>query len=324
MRSLLGFDDVQRASLWRRLSAMERAGIPIQVSVGRLVDQGGEGLALTAVRADLAEGLGMDEAFGRAGALSPLERRLIGAATKGGRLPEVLDDLAEHFDDRAATKRALVASLAYPVFLMHAAVFFPSLPVLVTDGLLAFIAAVLLPIAAVYGVIGAVVLGWRALRAADPLAADRRLLALPVAGAVVHKRALATSLNVLRLLHASGVPAFEALEAAGAACPNAEVGRAFDRVREALGQGLSMGQAFAGEPLFPPEVVDVITTGETSGQLDDLLLRATRRLEDEAKLARRALIVVAGLATFSLAAGLVAWKIFSFWSGYLDAIRKAF
>lgn len=324
MRGLLGFDDVQRAALWRRLSAMERAGIPVQTSVSRLVEQGGEGRALTSVQADLAEGLGMGDAFARAEALSPIERRLISAATKGGRLPEVLDDLADHFEDRAAVKRALVGGLAYPVFLMHAAVFFPSLPVLVTDGLLAFLAAVLIPLVVVYAVVAAVVLGWRGVRAADPLAADRRLLALPVVGAVVHKRALATSLNVLRLLHASGVPAFEALEAAAAACPNAVIGRAFDRVREGLGEGLSMAQAFAAEPLFPAEVVDLVTTGETSGQLDDLLARATRRLEDEAKMARRALIVAAGLAAFFVAAGMVAWKVFSFWAGYLDAIKRAF
>lgn len=323
LRRLLGFEDVERASLWRRMSAMERAGIPIQLSVQRLVEQGGAGRVLAPVRADLAEGLSIGEAFARAEGLEELERRLIGAGSKGGQLPEVLDDLASHFEDRAAVKRGLAAGLAYPVFLMHAAIVLPSLSLIISEGLGSFLVAVLTPLAVAYGALGALVVGWRALRAGSPLSADRLLLALPVLGGVVRKRALTTSLDVLRLLYASGVPALEATEAAAAACPNAEVARTFQRIHEGLVDGLSLGQAFAAEPGIPATVVDLVTTGETSGALDDLLGRAARQLEDEAKLARRALIVAAGVAAFFVGAAVVAWKIYSFWAGYYEGINKA-
>lgn len=323
VRRLLGFDDIERASLWRRLSAMERAGIPIQVSVERLLEQGGAARVLGPVKADLTEGLGIGEAFGRAEGLSELERRLIGAGSKGGRLPEVLDDLAAHFEDRASVKRGLAAGLAYPVFLMHAAVVLPSLSLIISEGLGAFAMAVLTPLAVAYATVGGLVLGWSALRTGSPLTADQLLLSIPALGGVVRKRALTTSLDVLRLLYASGVPALEASEAAASACPNAEVGRWFQRIHEGLVDGLSLGQAFAAEPRMPANVVDLVTTGETSGSLDDLLGRAARQLEEESKLARRALIVAAGVAAFFVGAAVVAWKIWSFWSGYFDGINRA-
>lgn len=323
IRRLLGFEDVERASLWRRMAAMERAGIPIQVSVDRLVEQGGAGRLLLPIKADLAAGLGIGEAFDRAEGLVELERRLIGASSKGGRLPEALDDLAAHFEDRAAVKRSLAAGLAYPVFLMHAAVVLPSLSLIISDGFVTFLAAVLTPLAVAYATVAATVLGWRALRAGNSLAADRLLLSIPILGGVVKKRALTTSLDVLRLLYASGVPALEASEAAAAACPNGEVARWFQRIHDGLVDGLSLAQAFAAEPQMPTNVVDLVATGETSGSLDDLLGRAARQLEDEAKLARRALIVAAGVAAFFLGAAVVAWKIFSFWSGYFEGINKA-
>lgn len=323
LRRLLGFEDVERASLWRRMAAMERAGIPIQGAIERLVAQGGAARVLEPVEADLAEGLSIGEAFARAEGLEELERRLVAAGSKGGRLPEVLEDLAAHFEDRAAVKRGLAAGLAYPVFLVHAAVFLPSLSILVSEGLLAFLVAVFGPLAVLYLAVGGCVVGWRALRAGSPRAADRLLLSVPILGGVVKKRAVATSLDVLRLLYASGIPVLEAAEAAAAACPNAEVASAFQRVHEALVEGMSLGLAFAAEPGMPASVVDMVATGESSGSLDDLLGRAARQLEDEAKLARRALIVAAGVAALMLGALVVAWKIFSFWAGYFEGITRA-
>lgn len=323
IRRLLGFADVERASLWRRLAAMERAGIAIQLSMSRLVEQGGAGRLLAPVQEALAAGQGIGEAFAAAEDLTPLERRLIGAAARAGRLPEVLDDLAAHFEDRAAVKRGLAAGLAYPLFIIHAAVLLLSLSLLLSEGLLAFLMAVLTPLAALYAVVGGVVVGWRALRAASPTGADRLLLSLPIAGGVVRKRALTVSLDVLRLLYASGVPALEAVDAAAGACPNAVVAGAFRRVHAGLADGLSLGQAFAGEPELPAQVVDLVATGEASGHLDDLLGRAARQLEEEAKLARRALIVAAGVAAFFVAAGFAAFRIYSFWSGYFAGINEA-
>lgn len=322
MRGLLGFRDVERASLWRRLSAMEKAGIPIQTSIGRVVEQGGGGRALVPVAERLRDGVGLGEAFKAAPAISPLEQRLVDAGSRGGRLPEVFDELGAHFEDRASVKRALVFGLAYPVFLVHAAVILPSLPVLVTDGVSGFLTAVLTPLLIAYASIAAVVLLWGAARSANPRAADGLILAIPVLGAVAGKRALSSSLDVLRLLYASGVPILEAVEAAASACPNAAVGERFVRIRARMAAGESLGQAFTGERDMPTQVLDLVTTGETSGRLDELLGRAARALDDEAKLARRALIAALGVVAFLIGAGIVAFKVISFWSGYFGKINE--
>jgi general secretion pathway protein F len=322
VRGLLGFEDVERASLWRRLSAMERAGIPVQTSIGRLIEQGGAGArALGPVAECLKDGVGIGEAFKGAPAISQLEQRLIDAGSRGGRLVEVMDELGAHFEDRAAVKRALVAGLAYPVFLVHAAIVLPSIPLLVSDGVGAFFMAVLTPLAIAYAVIAMLVLGWRALRSANPRAADGLVLSIPLVGAVAGKRALSSSLDVLRLLYASGVPILEAVEAAASACPNAAVGERFVRIRARMGSGESLAQAFSGERDMPTQVLDLVTTGETSGRLDDLLGRAARALDDEAKLARRALIAGLGVMAFLVGAGIVAYKVISFWAGYFGKIN---
>lgn len=325
MVGILGSGDVARAALWRGVAAMERAGIPIQQSIARAVEQGGVGDALLrTVRHDLEEGLGIEEAFARAPFLEELERRLIAAGARSGKLPDVLEDLAAHFEDRAATKRALAMSVAYPVFLLHAAVVLPSLPVLVTGGVPAFLAAVLVPLGIAYAVALALVLGLRALRRANRRAADGLLLAIPVLGGLLRKRALATALHVLRLLYASGISVVDAVDAAAAACPNAVVGDVFARARARMVDGMTIAQAFVAEPSLPPSVQGMIATGAASGALDDLLGRAARALDDEAKLARSALVAVLGVLVFLLAAGLVGYKVFSFYSDLYGKALKGF
>jgi type II secretory pathway component PulF len=301
---------------------MEKAGIPIQTSIGRLIEQGGGGRALVPVAERLTDGVGLGEAIKASREMSSLEQRLVDAGSRGGRLPEVFDELGAHFEDRAAVKRALVFGLAYPVFLVHAAVILPNVPVLVPAGVTGFLTAVLTPLLIAYATIAALILVWGAARSANPRAADGLILSIPLFGAVAGKRALSTSLDVMRLLYASGVPILEAVEAAASACPNAAVGERFVRIRARMVAGESLGQAFTGERDMPTQVLDLVTTGETSGRLDDLLDRAARTLDDEAKLARRALIAGLGVMAFLVAAGMVAYKVISFWSGYFGKINE--
>jgi type II secretory pathway component PulF len=302
---------------------MERAGLPLQQSIARLVEQGA-GAALATVQARLAAGEGIEEAFAAAQELTELERRLIGASAKGGRLPDALDQLADHFEGRAAIKRAIAFDLAYPLLLLHAAVFLPNLPLLVTDGAGAFAAAVLTPLGICYGALAALVLGWRALRTGSPETADGLLLSVPVLGGLLRKQALVTSLRVLQMLYASGVSIIEAAAAAAAVCPNRSVGRTFTRVRERLASGSPIGAAFAAEPTLPTGVIDLITSGELAGTLDDMIGRAARQLDDEAKLARRALLVALGGAAFLVAAGVVAYKVIAFYSAYFNRLNQGF
>lgn len=325
MVGLPGSGDVERASLWRRLAALERAGVPIQQNLATVVDQGGLGdTLLRTVKHDLDEGLGMDVAFGRAPLLEELERRIITAGAKSGRLPEVLEDLATHFEERAATKRAIVMSVAYPLFILHAAAVLPNVPLLVSKGTTEFLHAVLVPLLTAYAVVIALVLGWRALRSGSRTTADAIVLRTPLLGGLAQKRSLSAGLDVMRLLYASGVSVIDAAEAAAASCPNAVVGAAFTRARQRMIDGQTIAQAFVAEPMIPSTVQGLISSGATSGALDDLLGRAARMLDDDAKLARKALLAVLGTVAFLIAAGLVAYKVISFYADFYGQLNKAF
>lgn len=322
---MIGTGDMQRAALYHRLSAAERAGIPILTSLGRAVESGSAGKVLEPVRERLAAGDDMGKAVDAAPGLSRLERSLIRVGAKGGKLPEVFDALAQLLEDRVAAARKLAGGLAYPVFLLHAAAFLPSLPVLITKGVIDFIVTAFTPIVIGWGVVVGGLLLLRSVRRANPAGVDAAVLRVPLLAAMVRNQSLALGFAALKICVQSGVPLLEGLELTAHAVPNRAVAQVFERARQRMvDEQISFGGAIAFEKELPADAVDLLTTGEQTGQLDTMLGRAAERVETEAKQARTVGIVVLSTGAFLCAAGFVAFKVISFYAGMFSQFEKDF
>lgn len=322
---MIGTGDLQRAALYHRLSAAERAGIPILTSLGRAVESGSAGKVLEPVRERLAAGDDMGKAVDAAPGLSRLERSLLRVGAKGGKLPEVFDALAQLLEDRVAAARKLAGGLAYPVFLLHAAAFLPSLPVLVTKGVIDFIVTAFTPIVIGWGVVVGGLLLLQSVRRTNPAGVDAAVLRVPLLAAMIRNQSLALGFSSLRICVHSGVPLLEGLELTAQAVPNRVVAQVFERARQRMiDEQLSFGGAIAFERELPADAVDLLTTGEQTGQLDTMLGRAAERVETEAKQARTLGIVVLSTGAFLCAAGFVAFKVISFYAGMFSQFEKDF
>ncbi len=319
---MIGTGDMQRAALYHRLSAAERAGIPILTSLGRAVESGSAGKVLEPVRERLAAGDDMGKAVDAAPGLSRLERSLIRVGAKGGKLPEVFDALAVHLEDRVAAQRKLAGGLAYPVFLMHAAAVLPSLPVLITKGFIDFVLTAFTPIVVGWGVVVGALLLLKSSRRANPEGVDASVLRVPLLASIVRNQSLSIGFSALKISVQSGVPLLEGLELTAQAVPNRAVAQVFERARRRmLDEQISFGAAIAFEKDLPADAVDLLTTGEQTGQLDVMLGRAAERVETEAKAARTVGIVALSTAAFLLGAGVVAFKVISFYANMFSALN---
>lgn len=315
-----------RAGVYRRLAAMEKAGIGLRQSLERLAGQGGAGSELLGpVRARLVAGEEAAKAFDGAPGFSPFEARLIAAGARSGNLPETFETLADHMEDRVQARRAFVMGLAYPVFLLHAALFIPQLPVIFQEkgGFGAYFLRTLGPLVGIYGGIGLsafLLIGWRR---GSPVVVDRLLLAIPIAGGILRDRAIASTLRVLRLSYASGIPLATAVEAAAEACPNRYLAQAFERARPRVAGGEPLSAALADARDIPEVVHDMVGSGETAGELAELLEKAEQQLEASARHRRTLLIGALSVAAFLFAALMVALQVLSFWMGYVGQINEA-
>lgn len=106
-------------------------------------------------------------------------------------------------------------------------------------------------------------------------------LKAPVFGKLNHKIALARFSRTLGTLLASGVPILQALETVAGTVDNEIVGDAVMEARARIREGDRIGDPLQKSKLFPPMVVQMVSIGEESGALEQMLAKVSEFYEQE-------------------------------------------
>jgi type IV pilus assembly protein PilC len=105
------------------------------------------------------------------------------------------------------------------------------------------------------------------------LKVDRGALRVPVFGLLLAKVAVARFARTFGTLLKAGVPILQALEAVSATAGNAAISRALSSARESVAQGGRLSEPLTRSGLFPEMVTQMITVGEETGALDQMLAK---------------------------------------------------
>ena len=97
----------------------------------------------------------------------------------------------------------------------------------------------------------------------------------PLFGTMVRKVAISRSLRTLGAMIGSGVPVLDAIRLCADVANNYFYEQLWLRVQEQVATGKRICEALAGSPLFPPMLVQMISTGEETGKLDKVLDRVS-------------------------------------------------
>ncbi len=292
--------------LTRQWSTLLEAGIPIERALVALIEQNDEPRVrqlLSAIREELLAGHPLHRALARfPRSFSPLYCALVAAGEQSGQLDRVMLRLADNLERTGALRQKVVQALVYPVLVVLVAsavvlammvhvvpqivgVFQNSqqeLPwltqalIAVSDLLRAGWPVLLgLGVATVWGVQRA----WRlpAVRQAWQL----RLMRLPVLGRLLLSLDSARLAQTLSILVGSGVPLLTALQAGAAVVWLLPLRRALETAAEQVREGLPLHRALAQARHFPPLLVHMVASGESSGQLDTMLDRVALQQSDE-------------------------------------------
>jgi general secretion pathway protein F len=137
----------------------------------------------------------------------------------------------------------------------------------------------------VYFLIGLAALGFFVVRQlkqpAVRMRLDAFLLRLPIIGRVVRGLNTARFTRTLSILAGSSVPVLDALRIAGAVVTNLPMREAVATATARVREGAPIGRSLAVSRLFPPMSIHLISSGESSGQLDAMLERAAQNQERE-------------------------------------------
>ena len=299
--------DKDIALFTRQLATMMKAGVPLlqAFDIG-IKGSGNPALArlLNEVRNDVETGLSLSQAFSRHPVhFDKLFCSLVAAGEQAGILDSLLDRIATYKEKILAIKSKIKSALFYPIAVMVVAALVISVMMLfvipefknVFSSFGADLPAptqIVIAISdffvdywyVIFGIlIGIVVaIGYTYRRSvAMQIAVDRTVLKLPVIGDIIRKATVARWARTLSTMFAAGVPLVEALDSVGSASGNHVYVTATKQIQGEVSTGTSLTVAMQNAFVFPTMVVQMVSIGEESGQLDSMLSKVADFFEQE-------------------------------------------
>ena len=110
---------------------------------------------------------------------------------------------------------------------------------------------------------------------------DTIIIKLPIIGMILDKAAVARFARTLSTTFAAGVPLVDALSSAAGASGNAVYRDGINEIRSEVTSGMQMNLAMRNVSIFPDMVIQMVSIGEESGALDDMLAKVATIYEQE-------------------------------------------
>jgi len=300
----------------RQFSVMLDAGLPLVQALDAIGQQHPNQAfktVLEQIRGDVESGSTLSAAMARhPKVFDSLFTNMVAAGETGGILDTILQRLSSYIEKMVKLKRALRSALIYPSVILTIAVavvtiimwkvipvfatlfegFNVELPLL-TRAVIA--ASKLIQHFALYFIIliGLGIFGLRSYYRTEGgrHVVDRTLLKMPVLGPVLRKIAVARFTRTLATLLASGVPILEGLNITAKTSGNAVLEDVIHDMRQRIEGGGTMVDPMRQSGFFPPMVNQMVAVGESTGELDTMLVKVADYYEEEVD------VVVANLLT---------------------------
>jgi general secretion pathway protein F len=299
------------AMVTRQLATLLQAGIPMAEAMRALIEQI-ETKYLETVFRDAREKVTQGSSFADALAqhprvFPPLYVNMVKAGEAAGNLDGVLMRLAEYMLKQNRMKNKVQAALMYPMVMVFVGVIVVAvLMTFVVPKLLTLIkankSAVLpLPTKILAGTSSFFVSYWyllamglvalyffvAAIRKTEKgkLSTDTFLLRMPIFGDLFRKQAISRFAVTLSTLLRSGVPVLEALVIVKKIVGNSRVEKVLNEVHQHILEGTDISSPLKKSGVFPPAVGYMISVGEQSGELEEILETIADAYNEEIEIA---------------------------------------
>lgn len=302
----VSLSSTELTQLTRGLASLLEAGLTVEQAFNALIEQAENERGrqvLAALRGEVIAGNSVAKALESfPNVFSELYRTLVAAGESSGQLPRVLSRLADYLEERQQLRARLALALIYPTIVLVVAlgvvgallvyvlpqvvqVFqhaHQQLPIL-TRGLIAlsgFLQATWIGWLAAFAIVFA---GLRVAlrRTASRAAIHRFLYRAPAIGRVLRHLDAARLAATLSILVGSRVPILQALDAGTGVMTLVPMREALATAARGVREGMPLARALGATHAFPPVMVHLIASGETSGRLDEALERAARQQQND-------------------------------------------
>ena len=287
--------DISFAS--RQMATMIGAGIPIAQTL-RAIGKGHESAAMEKLMLELAREVESGTSLSNSLKKHPkyfnrLFTSLTEAGEESGKLDIMLDRVASYNEKMEAIKSKVKSAMMYPAIVLIISVLVTILLLLFVipqfEALFQGVGADLPTLTRVivdmsrwmqnswyiflFTVIALVVGFFFAYKRSDKMkfACDRLLIRLPIFGVILRKSALARFSRTLSIVFGAGVPLVDGMDTVGAATGNRVFQKAVADVKADVSTGRGLENSMAQTKMFPNMMLQMVASGEESGELEIML-----------------------------------------------------
>ncbi|WP_395374378.1 type II secretion system F family protein [Marinicella sp. W31] len=291
-----------------QLSTLLNSGMPLDRSLSVMLElSDDERLAsmIEQVRDKVRGGGSLSDAMEEQhGVFSTMYTNMVRAGELGGTLEVSLQRLSDYLKRSKELRDAVVSAMIYPIILLVLAV--GSLFILLTNVVPKFVplfadAGIELPLITQVVFSGASLLQsyWWVLIALIVIvvviiksklkeqdfrfAWDERMLKLPIFGELISRTETAKFSRTLGTLVDSGVPLLSGLTVAEKVVNNTVIRRAINNASEEVKHGAPLAHALEKEKSFPRLAQQLISVGEETGKMDEMLIRTSETYDGEVR-----------------------------------------
>ncbi|MDZ7829091.1 MAG: type II secretion system F family protein [Halofilum sp. (in: g-proteobacteria)] len=299
LRRRLGMDRPRRVDVImfaRQMYTITRSGVPLIQGLTRLAESTRNPVMRETIEAiidDLESGRELGGALARhPSVFSPLFVSMVRVGESSGRLEESFERMYLYLERETDTIQRIKSAVRYPAIVVVAML--AAIMVLMTFVVPVFARVferfntelplptqILISVSGFFAnfwwaILLAAVLGFVAFRRwinteEGALSWGRRKLGIPVVGSILLRGTLARFARALSMAQRSGVPILEALNVVASAVDNAWVTRKILAMREGIEHGEALSRTAARSDVFTPLVIQMLTIGEETGRIDEMV-----------------------------------------------------
>ena len=293
----------------RQLATMLSAGIPIASSYAAIAkgsDHEKIQEVFKEIQTEVEAGTNLSLALNRYPRLfDDLYTNLVAVGERSGNLDNLMEKIASYMENHEEIKAKIKGAMFYPAAVIAVAFivttllllfvipqfedlfssFGASLPAL-TAALIAISRGFRDHFLSIFGaIIGSIVFIVFTYRRSEKMqrSVDRLSLRMPIFGEILRKAAVSRYARTLATMFGSGVPLVESLNSVAGATGNSLYSDACSNIRESVSTGRSLSASMADTGLFPAMVIQMTTTGEESGAIEDMLNKVADFYEREVR-----------------------------------------
>ncbi|MGM8029280.1 type II secretion system F family protein [Yersinia enterocolitica] len=290
----------------RQMSILVNAAIPLDEALALIENQSTKSKVdrvIHKIRKKILEGHSLSDSLSQFPAIfNSLYRSMIAAGELSGHLGLVLSNLADHIEQARKVKSKITQTLIYPAILVS-----------VSIGVIAILLTLIIPniieqfvsydkvlplstrilmVASHWiedNIVSIIIISVIFLFSIYGISKVRKInmfiefcyLKSPIFGSLIFKTNISRYMRMMEILSSNGVNLIRAMDISTSVVTNLYIKQRLDDAAILVSEGGSLSSALSNSHIFSPMTIHMITSGERSGKLDDVLKKITDIQEQE-------------------------------------------